>query len=62
MSEIEKGRRIVSVDVYPLLDRGGPVLDATWLSNMYQLRTLANELDSIQYVYSVGGIYGASEA
>ena len=56
VSEIEKGRRIVSVDVYPLLDRDGPVLDATWLSNMYQLRTLANELDSEfnMFIQSVG--------
>ncbi len=55
--QIEKGRRMVSSDVYPLLDRGGTLeIDGSWLVNMFLLKTLAKEIDAEfqMFIQSVG--------
>ncbi len=54
---IRKGRRMVSTDVYPLLKEGDVLsLNDTWLTNMYQLRRLADETGAefTMFIQSVG--------
>ena len=57
VSKMSPGKRIMSVDVYPLADRNGQLsIDGSWLKNMYDVKVAAEEIDSDfhMYIQSVG--------
>ena len=57
ISKMSEGKRIMSVDVYPLVNRNGSLsIDGSWLKNMYDVKVAAEEIDSEfhMYIQSVG--------
>ena len=57
IKQITRGRRIMSVDIYPLIDRNGAMsIDSSWLRNMYDVKAAAEDIDADFHIYiqSVG--------